>query len=402
MPLKFKEPVVITARYQIVTPMFIGDAEQKASGISASSVKGALRFWWRALNWGRIRAEILSDTAALQHLHREESELFGSSAGNGVAAKFTLRVDSPSKSNNKIDTPKAGVQYLLGQGLFHFKDGYLRDFLIAGSSLKIAVSIHPQSDKKYEETVKTQLIAALKMLGLLGGLGSRSRKGFGSLSIESLDVGTESIEVPHDLNSLKTYLINCHVKVGLPPFTAFSEKTRIDASLRSNNPMDALNLVGEEQQRYRSYGRKGNGDEVHKVNGAEAEQNFSQDHDLVFNIIRDIRHPPSIPHRSVFGLPHNYFFSSTKGKADFAPSMPERSRRASPLFIHVHQFPNRQVVLIQTLMPATFLANGDILEFKMGNQPRDKVRLPFDEQKMINWQVIHNYMDRFANREVLL
>lgn len=45
-------PNKITASYRIVTPMFIGDAKQEASGISPTSVKGALRFWWRALNWG--------------------------------------------------------------------------------------------------------------------------------------------------------------------------------------------------------------------------------------------------------------------------------------------------------------------------------------------------------------
>lgn len=45
-------PSKITATYRIVTPMFVGDANQQATEISPQSVKGALRFWWRALNWG--------------------------------------------------------------------------------------------------------------------------------------------------------------------------------------------------------------------------------------------------------------------------------------------------------------------------------------------------------------
>jgi CRISPR-associated protein Cmr1 len=129
MPLKFKEPILIVATYRIVTPMFIGDANQKASGISPASVKGALRFWWRALNWSRIRAKEQSDTVALQHLHSEESELFGSSADKGVAAKFTLRVTCSSKASPLQSSPKSGIQYLLGQGLFHFREGYLREAL---------------------------------------------------------------------------------------------------------------------------------------------------------------------------------------------------------------------------------------------------------------------------------
>jgi hypothetical protein len=41
----------LQATYRIVTPMFIGDAEQKATDLRPPSIKGALRFWWRALNW---------------------------------------------------------------------------------------------------------------------------------------------------------------------------------------------------------------------------------------------------------------------------------------------------------------------------------------------------------------
>lgn len=102
MALKFKEPHVIRATYRIVTPMFIGDAEQKASGISPASVKGALRFWWRALNWGRFWRETDgNELAALKALHEEEARLFGSSmdekkekSGQGC---FLLSVEQPKR-----------------------------------------------------------------------------------------------------------------------------------------------------------------------------------------------------------------------------------------------------------------------------------------------------------------
>ncbi len=48
----------LEATFRIVTPMFIGGADQTPSdGIRPPSVKGALRFWWRALNWGRFWKE---------------------------------------------------------------------------------------------------------------------------------------------------------------------------------------------------------------------------------------------------------------------------------------------------------------------------------------------------------
>jgi len=67
----------IEAQFEIVTPMFIGDAEQNATEISPSSVKGALRFWWRALNWGRFLEQAGNEAKALQLLHRQEVMLFG-------------------------------------------------------------------------------------------------------------------------------------------------------------------------------------------------------------------------------------------------------------------------------------------------------------------------------------
>jgi len=43
----------IKATYKIVTPMFLGGADHEEE-IRVPSIKGALRFWWRALAWGAI------------------------------------------------------------------------------------------------------------------------------------------------------------------------------------------------------------------------------------------------------------------------------------------------------------------------------------------------------------
>ncbi|MDQ5770594.1 hypothetical protein [Thiothrix subterranea] len=177
-----------------------------------------------------------------------------------------------------------------------------------------------------------------------------------------------------------------------------------------------MNKIGEQQQLYRSYGQNG------LVNHKKAERTFTPDHDLVLNIIRNKNADNRIPKRSIFGLPHNYFFSSEFNKvkneaiargeneqdakrkarresqAEFSASVKDRTRRASPLFIHVHKFPDRKVAVVQTLLPSEFLPDRTALEFKMGNKPNDKVQVLFNEQTMIDWQVIHTYMDRFAEK----
>ena len=58
--MQFTPPTQTTLHYRIVTPMFLGGENQQADATQFrnASFKGALRFWWRALNWGRcLQAE---------------------------------------------------------------------------------------------------------------------------------------------------------------------------------------------------------------------------------------------------------------------------------------------------------------------------------------------------------
>jgi CRISPR-associated protein Cmr1 len=427
-------PSKITASYRIVTPMFIGDAHQQASGISPTSVKGALRFWWRALNWGRCLNKINSDVtipqndkeaAALRELHAQEVKLFGGlpetvkneqtgkSETVGGQGAFLLRVAYTHKAAN-LTPPTSGIQYLLGQGLYH--NGYLRSALAEGSIFDVMLSVSTSISEQEQEQLKDALLA----LGLLGGLGSRSRRGFGSLAIDKLLHDDTSIVIPTDVGALRQQINQWTSSVDLPPFTALSSKTRIDVSLQNAKPLKILETVGTQLQLYRSYGRNG------MVNGQQAEQNFISDHDVILKIIRGTN-PVDIPKRAIFGLPHNYFFSSefnrikrealargrseqqakkeaaANSKLDLTPSLQNNnkiygSRRASPLFIHIHQFPDKSIVLIQTLMPATFLPQNGRLVFKTS---RNDDSVNFDK-KMIDWQDIDTYMDRFQPRMSIL
>ncbi len=368
----------IKATYRIVTPMFIGGADHKPDdGIRPPSFKGALRFWWRALNWGRFES--------LGELHRKEVELFGGSSEQGGQGAFLLKIESKSLNNKEL-SPESGHQYLLGQGLYHFKQGLLRAPIYSG---EFDVTLRFRKSDKID-TIKEALIC----LGCLGGLGSRSRKGFGSLSIVSLKVGENKQELPQntdDLQQLFQSVMNSYD--GLPPYSAFSIYSRIDISQTGNEALELLNIAGRELQMYRGYGRKQGG--KHKINGVDAEQNFAKDHDLVLDFING-KGLSKHPDRVVFGLPHNYFFSSAKKGIDIEASGKGRSRRASPLILHIHEFPNQQCALIQTLLPAIFLPEGDKVKFKYKRGRGDVVTQKVIHQE--NWDVVYDFMDRFPNR----
>ncbi|NKB77109.1 MAG: type III-B CRISPR module RAMP protein Cmr1 [Gammaproteobacteria bacterium] len=381
----------IEATYQITTPMFIGDAMQEASGISPASVKGALRFWWRALHWGWVRNGKQDDAGAFKELHVAESQLFGSAADKGVGqGQFLLRVAVEKSQRGKPLNSGTGMQYLAGIGLFHFRDGFTRDSIQSGK-----FTIHIVLKPSITLVQKKQLLDALKAFGLLGGLGARARRGLGSVSISGLIVDGDRQPVPQDIAEFKSEIARL-LEGGAatrPPFSGMSAESRIDISQSGNNAHKLLESAGSEMQLYRSFGRHG------KVNGRQSERNFVDDHDDVLRVGEGKR-MSSLPKRSVFGLPHNYFFSSSGNfKVDIAPDGNGRGRRASPLMLHVHEFPNGGgAILVQSVLRAKFLPNREPVYFKASR--RGSFNLGFKDDQ-IDWDVLTNYLDRFVDRQTI-
>lgn len=421
-------PEKITATYRIVTPMFIGDAEQNATGISPASVKGALRFWWRALNWGRVLnapdGANGDEAVALQNLHAQEAALFGGlpeadkdGQSKGGQGKFLLRVVSDTinppltanELNNAYNLKTAPWHsYLLGLGLMKYENHanhYQRSAIVSGS---FSVELYCKNTHHLKE-----LETLLLLWGLLGGLGSRQRKGFGSVSITELKVGDTNIQLPENRQQYLDMLQRIIDKSAEPepPYTAFSRSTKILCSpSNSNTPWQKLGDIAKKMQIFRGWGFSRNGGE-HLINGVAANHSAysckQADHDVVYQYL-DRTPSTQLPKSYIFGLPRSYNLSttprrelkldvsaidSTNGKNDTN----KRSRRASPLFIHVHQFPNNESMIIQSFLPATFLPSQDIVQVKqkIGDNWRDITDIPVNA--VTDWQVINEYLNLFSD-----
>jgi len=390
--------VALNAEFLVVTPLFMGQDSlkgviQAAEVIRPPSVKGALRLWWRAMEWKHCLNENLGQVeAALRAMHEKECALWGvatSGLDQGGQGRFLLTVKEV-ESNWEYNQPSLSQQYLLGQGLWDAprqgQPGHLLRRSCKTSRFRVEIVFRPRTTPKDIESVARSLL----VWGLLGGLGSRSRKGFGSVAIQSLDCpnGQSSVfQVPQSMYALSTTLtaLLAPLTHGLPPFTAFSDATRIDGSLSGTSAMSLLDKAGDEMQFYRSNGRGG------LVRGQEAEPTFRSDHEVVQNVAFG-NHVTTAPRRVVFGLPHNYFFSSTDSKVDIPGQGATWERRASPLFIHIHQFPTGKCALIQSLLPAEFLPDGVQVRMKP-----DRARIQ-NVNPGVDWSVITDYLDRFATK----
>lgn len=389
----------LSASFEIVTPMFIGGSDQQTAQLRPSSLKGALRFWWRALNWSRVCALHGSDqNAALRQLHADESLLFGHAAtdNGGGQGVFLMQVNDCSGKEQKQPFGTGfdnGILYLLGQGLGSFRDGNhcLRPGLAAGGSFDLRLLFRPGTSQGDIASV----VQAVQAFGLLGSLGSRARHGMGSVALARLSsegLGLPDWSVPTTVaayrSALTALLADARRAPGLPPLSAFSAESRLDLSMQRSGKDAAMKLLadlGREQQAYRSYGKDG------KVNGKPSERKFVPDHDLAREVANG-RPASSAPQRVVFGLPHNYFFSSDNAKVDvnYRPDG-EEARRASPLLLHIHRLGEGQAVAVHTLLRARFLP-GDRpgVTMKPGRgRAIDNVPVTVD------WSVLTHYLDRF-------
>lgn len=382
----FAPPTQTTLHYRITTPMFLGGESQQAdaSQFRNASYKGALRFWWRALNWGQaFKNADQQTTAALQNLHQREGALFGlaSDGKNSQQSKVQIRSELKGAVLKQPGMALKNVGYLLGQGLFDFRNGVTRQYL-DGGELTICLNFKPGTNEADIQSVEQAAIA----LGLLGGLGSRARKGLGSLALVKLARDGLPVREFNTLKNITAFIDSLDFAAPADaPLSAFTQGTRIDVSATAGKALDALAAIGKELQLYRGFGKDG------KVDGHPTRLNFVPDHDNVQAATRE-KHLQKLPRRAVFGLPHNYHFSSTK--TNLSITTEAEGRRASPLLVHIHPLQDDTFVAIQTLLQGVFLPEGMKVEAKSKN----KQTIPNTD---VDFSVITNYLDGFTNKTIL-
>lgn len=343
----------IEATYCVTTPLFLGGADNRTKAeVRPPSLKGLLRFWFRAITWPQL--------GSMEEVWKKEQSLFGSTKGQGKFLISIIARKGLDEVANGEKWKRHGLAYL-GYGAVD-RGKTVRPYLKQGGHFTVALTLKKGiSDKEFVFLVKS-----LKALGLFGGAGARSRKGFGSLSLVSLEVdGKKEWATPATIKELQENIKDFLTSLGLkktpvetsplPPYTAFSTRAKVYVIEGGTDPLTLLDDIGKELLRYRSYGRESGSKHVLPW-GEPAEQNFADDHDLILEFLNGspIDRPPR---RTVFGLPHNYFFKGT-GQITVEPSGHQNKRRASPLFIHLHALGNGRHAAVLTLMPAVFLPEG--------------------------------------------
>ncbi|QTL97486.1 type III-B CRISPR module RAMP protein Cmr1 [Iocasia frigidifontis] len=183
------EKVIVTC--QLVTPLFMYGANNNLE-IRASSIKGLLRYWWRTFNYADDHRE----------LKKREDEIFGSTEKRSLI-NIRIRnkkIDPVSineiLSNEKKEDKNEDVSYLF----YSLKlDKNNKEAFKAGGKFDIEFSykgVYSDEIEEKNQTITTlnEYLKSLNVLQLLGGMGSRSRRGGGNFRITEVNVeGNDSL-----------------------------------------------------------------------------------------------------------------------------------------------------------------------------------------------------------------
>lgn len=175
----------VTLKCEIVTPMFIAGANKYSPEIRGPSIKGEMRFWWRALN-GNLSFKDLN------LLKTEEAKIFGSSKKYGKSS-FSIRIDKFFQRNeigtnllnniNLLNTldfkDKSAIKYIYYFVRIKRRE---RHYIKPGANFSINLLFNKNDKSIYEEVFKS-----FALLTLFGALGARSRRGAGCFTVNSVE-----------------------------------------------------------------------------------------------------------------------------------------------------------------------------------------------------------------------
>lgn len=172
--------------FRFVTPALLAGADQKSAEIRAASIRGALRWWMNALNFDK---EAIND-------------LFGSAAGNrGQRSRVIVRDTTPNTPPVKLQT----AQDITGSRSDYFLwpfEKKARGVIPAGFTASFSVII--RSGKNSEDSPDLENV--LKAFLLLGSLGTRSRRCYGSVWPKHVEIDGVPWKIPATEDELKREL----------------------------------------------------------------------------------------------------------------------------------------------------------------------------------------------------
>jgi CRISPR-associated protein Cmr1 len=349
-----KEHTLPSVRLPLVTltPLFLGGADPRGDPeLRASSIRGALRFWLRALLGGCYG----TDDQALAEIRRLEAETFGEAGGEGKAgaSKIVVRVrqeqqSAPQEWRAARDSGRAYLFFSMAPSRARDQEIPARRALAPPYPFSIDLLARPGVDEREAREALYRAVRSAWLLLHLGGLGARARRLGGALAHRPVPRrspdGATTPAVPSHLNlpfalSPEPQQAARQLAEGLRLL-----RQRSQARADANPERPGWEVLDPRWCRIWVFGERG---------WTSGERGWPTVADAIGEWLRETRRALPTEQRLVFGAP---LVIPKQHKTIEPPSGYERrERRPSPLWLSVTRAENGNLLGVATLFQSRFL-----------------------------------------------
>lgn len=224
----------VTFTCEVVTPMFLAGANGQTAELRPYSIKGAMRFWWRAMH-GHLPIDDKKDddgNIIEKGLRTQEAEIYGGGGDKAQRSKINITVSHSHFQGKPKELPNVSVSMPspVANNENRTIDTDLLKYLSYGVTNREYYEIKYNFEVKFtycdaQISLDEHILKPFFLMSLFGGLGAKSRNGFGSFKItECSDKNVKIFDNPkeflQDLSSGRSFGPPCS-------FTAFSNKTKL-------------------------------------------------------------------------------------------------------------------------------------------------------------------------------
>lgn len=180
--------IIMTRTYKLITPLFGGGIEagkvDDETPVRGSTIRGQLRFWWRATRGGHFEGDLAKMKAA-------EEAIWGSTKS---ASRVSISVKTLNRGTPFVVPKKDREGNQLGIGDPRSIYGYV-GFPLRSIKGTVKAKIEFEVTFTFPDTpedLRDGVQAALWAWETFGGVGARTRRGFGALSCTQMQMAPDS------------------------------------------------------------------------------------------------------------------------------------------------------------------------------------------------------------------
>lgn len=260
--LQHRELAVVEQKrtYDLITPLYGGGVKANEADpitvVRATEIRGQLRFWWRAMRGGRFNG----DLAAMQ---QEEGKIWGKAYkkdDKGIPPDQTIqlvvditREGTPIKPLEMRGPRPVAINDIPGYVAFPLQPDQKERKNANPVIPDVRQGVQFTLTISYPEHLRTEIEAALWAWETFGGLGARTRRGFGALHLVMIDGKQQPLLRAQAVKSsleaqAKKYNEASNFPKGIPHL---GSTLQIAVTPPSRNPMEAWNRLIRKLQNFR-------------------------------------------------------------------------------------------------------------------------------------------------------